>query len=193
MINGLQVFLYKLSIASPALLISGMVWWVKMDNKNLAVVLFLLGAALTAYGLWFLDCCREELAPIRVEVGEIAPNDGWCVAYAAAYLLPLADFIWDGKLLVFGVGAVVLLLFVMQINHLPFHPVFLLTGYHCYRVMLSGGLADCLLISRQKRMRSHEQVSAVLRINEHLFLDVTGGKEVGGISQSIRDKPKYKG
>lgn len=171
MINWFQKFLYKSSNVAPIVSVLGITLLMQRVNKTVCVVLILLGIVSAANVLIFISLCREKLAVIPVDILDISPNDGIVIAYILTYLLPLTSFVLEESQWVWIVVACLAILVLLKINTLSFSPILILAGYHCYKITLNTGVSECLIISKQKKIRNKNQIKYILRVNEFLLID----------------------
>lgn len=177
MINNLQKILYKISNIAPIMIFLGISLYLQGVNIELCVFLGTVGLLASTYAVIFIKMCEKMLPVLSVKIESISSNDDIVIVYLATYLFPLIDIVWSDKGAIWIGLFIIAVIILMRINVLGFNPILLLIGYHCYKLTLSTGVSDCIMISKQKGIRNKTQIKEILRIEECLVLDSgQGGK-----------------
>lgn len=171
MINNIQKILYKVSNIAPVMIFLGVSLYMQGISARICVVLVVMGLASVIYTVFFIKRCEKVLPVLHIKVESISANDEVVVAYLLTYLVPMIGVIWKENQYLWIVLLILAVIILMKINVLSFNPILLFIGYHCYKVSLSTGVSDCVVISKQKRIRNRTQMKEMLRIEDFLMID----------------------
>lgn len=172
--NYIQRIIYNFSTVSPLCFVFAVVWY--MENKTLKVPLicFFIGVALIICFAISFSYAEKNLAPITIRTSDIAPYDGWVIAYILTYMLPFASIvIEDFNLIVCIIIATILAIFAPFLNTAIPNPLLFVKGYHFYQISAEQGVSCYTLISKQK-LRKAKDLKTVNRIFDFLLLDTAG-------------------
>lgn len=173
MANRLQLLIYRLSAAVPLAFVFAVVWY--QDKGTILVPVLCVGIGLviiTIFAFLFIYG-KRHIAPVAINVIEIAPKDSWIVGYIISYLLPFASIaLIDFDVSISVIIALIILIIMPFGNSASPHPLLFLCGYHFYSIGAQNGVKEYILISKRK-LRKNSDVTFVKRIFEYLLLEET--------------------
>lgn len=175
MINKFQKTLYKIGCAAPILITLGISLLIQETDWKLCIGLIMTGILASIYVVRFIELCKRNLGTLEIEIENIEQNDSEAIAYAFGYLIPMVGVIWkDDKILwVLVIGYIVF--FYIKADSLGICPILLSANYHFYKVSLSTGIGNCILISKKQGIRSSDEIKNVVRVSENLLIDEEKG------------------
>lgn len=169
--NALQRFIYNSSTIAPLCLVFALVWYLQKRTIKISVIAICIGFVLILAFVISFIYAKKHLAPIVIRTNDIAPHDGWVVAYVITYMVPFASLaIKDFDVVVCAAIAAVLLIAAPYANTAIPNPLLFFRGYHFYQVTGEQGVSGCVLISKRK-FRKAKDLNKVNRIFDFLFLD----------------------
>ncbi len=175
MINEFQKLVYKLSCIAPICIILAVSLYTQRCNIIFCIFLGFVGISGCVYAIFFIRLCEKKLPKLRITVDGISQDDTSVIAYLTTYLIPLIGVVWKNDLFIWILIAVCVIILGIKMNNLSFCPILLLAGYHCYKASLTTG-TECILISREKVVRSNKQFQQVIRISDTMMLVERGGR-----------------
>lgn len=179
MSNRLQKGIYYLSAASPILIVSAIVWIIKKSSWTdpvsisweIPALLLAISALSIAAFIVSFQFGKRNLQIITVNGTNISNGDGWIVAFAGTYLIPLLSFPFgESSGVTVSIAAAVLMLTVLTFtDYVTPHPLLYLCNYHFYRLDVEGAQSDYCLISK-KQLKHAADVKSVSQIFDGLLL-----------------------
>lgn len=174
--NRLQKLIYYLSAAAPILITFSIVWYIQKKTWIFPLLFIIASIILIFLFNCSFDYATKNLPSIPVEVLEINGDDGWLVAYAVTYFMPLMSI----KLNDFIAPIVVVVLFILMLvltftDYISPHPILFFRGYHFYEVSVRGAHHNMKLVS-EKILRDATTIRLVNRASE--FLLILASKEI---------------
>ena len=171
MINELQKLLYKLGCAAPILVTLGITLIYQNHNRIFCIIIILLGVILSLYTVVFVKLCEKKLPALEITVESISKGDREVYGYIVSYIAPVVGFVWDMNYMVWGIIVVGFVVLMYKVNSMECSPLLCLFNYHCYKVQLSTGISECIVISKKKSMRNGQQLKRVVRVDDMLLID----------------------
>lgn len=152
--------------------ILAVVWVQQHGTLIVPLILVIAGVLLIVLFRVSFNYAVQNVEVTTIRVNEIKPNDGWLVAYAVAYLIPLASIALDEfNVVITGILAVVLIIILPLINSAIPHPLLFVRKYHFYIIKAENGIADYILVSKKKALRNAKHIKSVKRVFEYLLID----------------------
>lgn len=169
--NYIQRAIYNFSTVSPLCFVFAVVWYMQNKTLKIPLVCFSVGVALIICFAISFSYAKKHLAPITIRASDIAPYDGWVLAYILTYLLPFASIvIKDFNVIVCTIITAILAVVAPFLNTAIPNPLLFAKGYHFYQISAEQGVSCYTLISKQK-LRKAKDLKTVNRIFDFLLLD----------------------
>lgn len=173
MANWIQRLIYNMGNAVPLAVLTALAWY--YQNRTWLVPIVLLGVAICIV-IVTIVCfryARNNCSVKQINVSSISSRDSWVVVYILTYMFPFATLaINDFNIILLIVVVLTLLLTIGQATMAVPSMLLFFCGYHFYKIEVIGtGVADYLLISKRKRIRSNESIKTVQRVFEKLLVD----------------------
>lgn len=169
--NVLQKIIYNLSIIAPLLMMTSIVWIIQNNTYCIPIVLILISIAIIVIFKVSFRYGLKHMAPIKIRTTGIVSYDEKTCAYLTTYLLPFANMvIKDSNLIIlFCISLLIICGMIFGNTAFP-NPLLMLGRFHFYQISTENGVANYLLISKQK-YRNKKQLNTVYRMMEFLLID----------------------
>ncbi len=169
--NVLQRIIYNLSIISPLLIMTSIVWIIQNNTYCIPIVLMLTSITIIIIFKISFRYVLKHMASIKINANELSPYDEKAFAYLPTYLLPFANIATkEFNLNVLFVISLLIICGMIFCNTAFPNPVLMLGKYHFYQVSMENGVSSYLLITKQ-RIRNKKQIKTVYRMMEFLLID----------------------
>ncbi len=171
MANTFQKIIYNLSSITPLCFTFSLVWWIQEKTYMIPLIFLMIGIGLSILLMKSFFYGLKSLAPIQLRTSDIAPNDGWIIAYIISYMLPFANMVIDEwNLLICSCVAFLFIIIAPIVNTAIPNPLLFLLGYHFYTVGAENGISGYVLISKRK-LRRKQDLKIVNRMFDFLLID----------------------
>jgi len=169
--NCLQKFIYNASLASPLLLSIALVWC--FHEKTYFVPILCGGIAALLVGTMLVSFlyAKKHLAPIKIQVANISPYDGWIPMCTICYILPFFAIMKENGIVGPLILGVIFVFMALYVNTPAPNIILACMKYHFYSANTENGITGYLVISKRK-LRKKQDLALVKRIFEFLLLDI---------------------
>ena len=171
MASRFQLVIYRLSIASPAIIIFAIVWYSKYNTMIVPTISIIVSLVLVISFVVFFKYAVRHVPSIAINAIEISSADKWIIGYVISYLIPLASIaITDFEPVIALIVSLVIILALPLINSQSPHPLLFICRYHFFVVGTASGVKDYVLISK-RNFRNVNQLTSVKRVFEYMLYD----------------------